>query len=187
MTAGVLLKPGREKPVLSRHPWVYKSALKRLSGDPRHGEIVSVQDSRGRFLAWGYFNGNSQIALRLMSWNPDEHIDSDFWRRRLAAAWLNRDALAKDPSTDAYRLVNAESDGLPGLIVDRYGSWLVIQFLIETRHVFLPYLLPQLEVVSFFLFPSARQLIPPALTPPDAFSPIEAVYFQFALIMAFGV
>lgn len=146
MTSGVVLKPGREKPVLNRHPWVYSGAIRRVSGDPENGEILPVRDSRGQFLAWGYFNGHSQIALRLCSWDPDERIDRDFWRRRLARAWLGRDQI-ETSSTTAYRLVNAESDGIPGLIVDRYGSWLVVQFLtmgMETRRDEMTLLLDEL-------------------------------------------
>ena len=147
MTSGVVLKPGREKPVLNRHPWVYSGAIRQVSGDPENGEILPVRDSQGQFLAWGYFNGHSQIALRLCSWDPDERIDTGFWRRRLARAWLGRKGLEGKSSTTAYRLVNAESDGLPGLIVDRYGSWLVVQFLtmgMETRRDEMTLLLDEL-------------------------------------------
>ncbi len=129
MTSQILLKSGREKPVRNRHPWVYSGAIRRVSGDPENGEILPVCDSSGDFLAWGYFNRHSQIACRLLSWDPDKVIDRDFWRQRLLRSMLGRQGLEEADHTTAYRLVNAESDGLPGLVVDRYGDWLVPQFL----------------------------------------------------------
>jgi len=127
--ARVILKRGREKPVLNRHPWVFSGAIKRVEGEVADGEVVAVADYRGRFLARGYLNRRSQIAVRLLTWDEGEVIGRDFWRRRLERAIASRQALADDPSTDAYRLVNAESDLLPGLILDRYGDYLVAQFL----------------------------------------------------------
>ena len=127
--ARVILKRGREKPILNRHPWVFSGAIKRIEGQCDDGDVVEVADWRGRFLARGYLNRRSQIAVRLLTWDEGEVIGRDFWRRRLERAIASRQALADDPSTDAYRLVNAESDLLPGLIVDRYGEYLVVQFL----------------------------------------------------------
>jgi 23S rRNA (cytosine1962-C5)-methyltransferase len=132
--ARVILKRGREKPVLNRHPWVFSGAIKRIEGEIADGEAVAVADYRGHFLARGYLNRRSQIALRLLTWDESEVIEGDFWRRRLEQAWASRQALADDPATKArlsaaYRLVNAESDLLPGLILDRYGDYLVAQFL----------------------------------------------------------
>ena len=75
--------------------------------------------------------------MRLLTWNPNDLIDEDFWRRRLRRAIAGRQALLESPDTDAYRLAYAESDGLPGLIVDRYGPWLVVQ-LAETPWGFAP-------------------------------------------------
>ena len=127
--AKILLKRGREKPVLNRHPWIFSGAIKRIEGEVADGEVVEAADYRGRFLARGYLNRRSQITVRLLSWDESEVIGGDFWRRRLEQAVASREALANDPSTDAYRLVNAESDLLPGLIVDRYGDYLAVQFL----------------------------------------------------------
>lgn len=125
----VLLKRGREKPVLNRHPWIFSGAIKRVEGEVADGDVVEVADCQGRFLARGYLNRHSQIAVRLLTWDEGEVIGGDFWRRRLEQAFAGRQALADDPATAAYRLVNAESDLLPGLIVDRYGDYLVVQFL----------------------------------------------------------
>ena len=127
--AQVTLKRGREKPVLNRHPWIFSGAIKRIEGEVADGDVVEVADYRGRFLARGYLNRRSQITVRLLTWDEGEVIEGDFWRRRLERAFASRQALADDPSTDACRLVNAESDLLPGLILDRYGDYLVVQFL----------------------------------------------------------
>jgi len=127
--ARVVLKRGREKPVLNRHPWIFSGAIKRIEGEVADGEVVVATDYRGRFLAQGYLNRRSQITVRLLTWDESEVIGGDFWRRRLERAFAGRRALVDDPSTDAYRLVNAESDLLPGLVLDRYGDYLVVQFL----------------------------------------------------------
>lgn len=127
--AQVILKRGREKPVLNRHPWIFSGAIKRIEGETADGEVVEVADYQGRFLARGYLNRRSQITVRLLTWDEGEVVGRDFWRRRLERAFTSRQALAGDSSTNAYRLVNAESDLLPGLILDRYGDYLVAQFL----------------------------------------------------------
>ena len=125
----VMLKKGREKPVRNRHPWVFSGAVSRIEGQVEDGNLVRVVDSRGAFLASGYLNRRSQIVVRLLTWNADEAIGAGFWRRRLERAIAGRERLAADPETNAYRLVHAEADGLPGLVVDRYGDWLVMQCL----------------------------------------------------------
>jgi 23S rRNA (cytosine1962-C5)-methyltransferase len=99
-------------------------------GTADDGEIVTVRDARGAFLARGYLNRRSQIAVRLLSWNEQERIDDTFWRQRIERAVARRVSLAVDPrTTTAYRLVYAESDLLPGLIVDSYAGFLVVQCL----------------------------------------------------------
>jgi 23S rRNA (cytosine1962-C5)-methyltransferase len=127
--AEVVLKRGREKPVLNRHPWIFSGAIKNIEGECADGDIVTVVDSRGSFLAQGYLNRRSQITVRLLSWIEEETIDRSFFRHRLEQAITVRRPLQEDPATNAYRLVNAESDFLPGLVVDRYNEYLVIQFL----------------------------------------------------------
>ncbi len=118
------------------HPWIFSGAIDGVTDDPTPGDIVDITDVRGGWLARGYYNPRSQIVVRLLTWARDEPIDDAFWRRRLAEAAARRSALAADPATDAYRLVYAESDRLPGLMVDRYDDWLVVQFLtlgVESR------------------------------------------------------
>lgn len=127
--ATLILKKGRAKPVLQHHPWVFSGAIARIEGEALDGDLVEVRDAGGNFLARGTLNRRSQITVRLLSWVEDEVIDGDFWRARLAQAIAGRQALASDPGTTAYRLVNAEADLLPGLIVDRYDDILVVQFL----------------------------------------------------------
>jgi 23S rRNA (cytosine1962-C5)-methyltransferase len=127
--ATVVLKPGRQKPVLNRHPWIFSGAVKRVEGQPQGGALVRVVDSRGAYLATGYWNRQSQIVVRLLSWDEGQPLDDEFWRRRLERAIAGRARLGIDAKSNAYRLVYAESDGLPGLIVDRYAGWLVVQCL----------------------------------------------------------
>jgi len=129
ITSQVLLKPGREKAANNRHPWIFSGSVSRVEGNPANGDVVDVWNSRARFVARGVYNQKSQIRVRLLTWNPNDLIDHDFWRRRLRRAIAGRQDLIMSQTTDAYRLVHAEADGLPGLIVDRYGPWLVVQFL----------------------------------------------------------
>ncbi len=125
----VRLKPDKEKSVRHRHPWIFSGAIARVEGAPAPGASVDVYSAKGEFLARGYYNPHSQITVRLLTWDADEEIGRAFWRKRLQAAMARRAAGADDPQTNAYRLAFAESDGLPGLIVDRYGDWLVLQAL----------------------------------------------------------
>jgi len=129
MGGTVVLKRNRAKPVLQRHPWIFSGAIARVEGEPSDGDVVDVHDVGGNWLARGALNRRSQIAVRLLTWRQDEPVDRDFWRKRLERSIAARQALADDPATTAYRLVHAESDYLPGLVVDRYGEWLVVQFL----------------------------------------------------------
>jgi 23S rRNA (cytosine1962-C5)-methyltransferase len=129
------LKKGRAKPVLRRHPWIFSGAIERVEGDPVDGDIVDVHDAGHNWLARGYINRRSQIRVRLLTWQQEQAIDQAFWARRLEQAITARRFLGlggsdqPHPATTAYRLVHAESDYLPGLIVDRYADWLVVQFL----------------------------------------------------------
>jgi len=125
----VILKPGKDKPVRGRHPWVFSGAIQRVEGKALDGSVVEVQAADGRWLARGYLNRRSQIAVRLLTWDEGEAIDGDFWARRLRRAIAARQTLTDEARTTAYRLVYAESDGLPSLIVDRYGDFLVLQSL----------------------------------------------------------
>lgn len=127
--ATVILKRGREKPVRNRHPWIFSGSVGRIDGTVEDGDLVHVADSKGGYLATGYLNRRSQIVVRLLTWQATERVDAGFWRRRLERAIAGRSRLFSDAATNAYRLVHAESDGLPGLVVDRYEDWLVLQCL----------------------------------------------------------
>lgn len=129
MNGTVILKRNRARPVLQRHPWVFSGAIERIEGEVADGDVVEVRDAGRNWLARGTLNRRSQIEVRLLTWRQDEPVDHAFWRRRLERAIAARRALASDPTTTAYRLVHAESDYLPGLVVDHYGEWLVVQFL----------------------------------------------------------
>ena len=123
------LKPGREKSLLRRHPWIFSGAIAGQESGLASGETVRVVDSRGNFLALGAYSPQSQIRVRIWSWEPDEKIGEAFFQSRLDRALGLRQTLLPSLHTNAYRLVHAESDGLPGLIVDRYDRGLVVQFL----------------------------------------------------------
>src|SRR5690606_36250387 len=113
-------------PILNKHPWIFSGAIADTHGNPKPGDIVTVESQRGDFLARGYWNPKSQIQVRILTWE-NEPIDADWWRRMLQRAFDARKFLASPDQFPAYRLVHAESDYLPGLIIDRYGDWLVLQ------------------------------------------------------------
>ena len=112
-----------------RHPWVFSGALAQNQGRFAPGETVELVSSRGEFLARGAVSPNSQITVRIWSFAAEERIDAGFFRDRLTRALARRRIMPDSPATSGLRLVNGESDGLPGLIVDRYGDFLVVQFL----------------------------------------------------------
>jgi 23S rRNA (cytosine1962-C5)-methyltransferase len=144
ITGKLILKKGREKPVKNQHPWVFSGAIDRVEGEAAAGSLVEILDSHGRFLATGYFNPSSQIRARILSWEADQVINESFWRSWIQRAIDGRLALNFDSQSNANRLVNAEADGLPGLIVDRYGEVLVMQCLtlgIDQRKLMLARLL----------------------------------------------
>jgi len=120
----IRLKPGKDRSVLRRHPWVFDGAIAKGGGDA--GETVRVESAEGQFLAWGAFSPASSIRVRAWSFDETQRIDADFLRATLARAIALRTRLGIE--SDGVRLVHGESDGLPGLIVDRYGDTLVAQF-----------------------------------------------------------
>jgi 23S rRNA (cytosine1962-C5)-methyltransferase len=112
---------------VQRHPWIFAGAVASVSGDPAAGDTVVVRSSTGAFLARAAYSPSSQIVGRIWSWDEAQSIDESFFENRIAKAVEARDALAE--TTTALRWVNAESDGLPGLIVDRYAGFAVCQIL----------------------------------------------------------
>lgn len=124
MAARLVLKPGREKSLLRRHPWIFSGAIAHLD-TVSPGDTVCVRDARGRFLAWAAANPHSQIVARVWSFAEEEHIDDRFFARRIASAVAAR--CHPEIPLAACRLVYGESDGLPGVIADRYGDTAVLQ------------------------------------------------------------
>ncbi|MEY5099757.1 MAG: hypothetical protein RJA36_2476 [Pseudomonadota bacterium] len=120
----IRLKPAKDKSLLRRHPWVFDGAIAKGGGDA--GETVRVESAEGRFLAWGAYSPQSRIRVRVWSFDEGQRIDAAFLRERLRRAIALRAPLRID--SDGVRLVHGESDGLPGLVVDRYGDTLVAQF-----------------------------------------------------------
>jgi len=121
----IRLREGRERSLLRRHPWVFEGSIEKGKADP--GETVRIEASDGRFLGWAFYSPTSSIRARVWSFDEAERIDSAFFERRIARALAMRSRLAI--ASDAMRLVHGESDGLPGLVVDRYADTLVAQFL----------------------------------------------------------
>ena len=123
------LKPGRERSLLRRHPWVFSGAVAKVHGSPQSGDSVEVRSADGGFLAWAAYSPVSQIRARVWSIEEAEVPGPELFRKRIEAALALRRAAVPPETTDALRLVHGESDGLPGLIADRYGGTLVVQIL----------------------------------------------------------
>ncbi len=117
----------RVGPIRGRHPWVFSGALQTIPEGLKSGDPVLLVDQQGNFLATGYFNSYSQMAVRLWGFEDEEAVDETFFRKRIHAALELRLAYVASESTDSYRLIHAENDYLPGLIVDRYGEYLSLQ------------------------------------------------------------
>ena len=126
MTPTIQLKPGKEKRVYTLHPWIFKSDIDKELNGSTAGDIVDIISSKGKFLARGYYNPNSQIALRIMTYNEEEAVDRDLIFRRIHEAVEYRRTFA---DLKSCRLVFAESDRLPALIVDAFDDVLVLQCL----------------------------------------------------------
>jgi 23S rRNA (cytosine1962-C5)-methyltransferase len=127
--SSITLKPDREKSLLRKHPWIFSNAIGRVDGSPMPGETVEIQNDRGEWLARGAWSPQSQISIRVWTFDQSETIDEAFFNRRLSLAIERRKSLGFLGPDGACRLVNAESDGLPGLVVDRYADFSVCQFL----------------------------------------------------------
>jgi 23S rRNA (cytosine1962-C5)-methyltransferase len=124
----VVLKPGREKSLVRRHPWIFSGAIAKVEGEPGSGETVQVRASAGEALGVAAYSPHSQIRARVWAWD-DAQIDARFFKARVEDAASARTALRIDQWSDAWRLVHGESDGLPGVIADLYGDTAVMQLL----------------------------------------------------------
>ena len=121
----IRIKEGKERSLQRRHPWLFESALAKGGGDA--GETVRVESAQGEFLAWAAYSPASKIRARIWSFDEKQRIDAAFFTQRVVAAVRARARF--DIRSDGLRLIHGEADGLPGLIVDRYGDTLVAQFL----------------------------------------------------------
>ena len=126
--AQLILKAGKERSLLRRHPWIFEGAVARLAGRAQSGDTVEVVDETGRLLGRAAWSPDSRIRARMWSFNPAESVDDAFIKRRVAAALARRAALPELAGQEGLRLIHAESDGLPGVICDRYRDTLVLAF-----------------------------------------------------------
>lgn len=124
--AQVILKPRKARPFFGRHPWVLDSAVDHVEGQPADGAVVDLLADNGKFVARGLYNSHSRIRVRLYSWTA-EPLDTGFWKSRIERAVEHRRRLGYDAADGAARLIYSEADGLSGLVVDRYGAYLVVQ------------------------------------------------------------
>jgi 23S rRNA (cytosine1962-C5)-methyltransferase len=127
MTPQILLKRGREKSVRLRHPWIFAGALAAHDPSMEPGSTVDILSHEGEWLARGAYNARSQIAIRIWTWKESQIIDDAFFKTKLSQSIALRQPLRA--RTNAMRIVNAENDGLPGLIIDQYAEYAVLQFL----------------------------------------------------------
>jgi len=125
----VTLKKGKEKAALQRHPWIFSGAIEKVKGNPENGEVVRVLAADKDFLAYGYFNENSRVAVRMLEWDADQVIDKSWYQKKLQSAIAARAHVLKRGDTNTCRLVFSEADFLPGLIVDQYADFLSLQIL----------------------------------------------------------
>ena len=123
----ISIKKGREWQLLRGHPWLFSGAISQAPGKAEAGSLVDLVDLNGNFVARGYYNANCDIAVRVLTHDPDEVIDSQFFAQRIESAKALRRQSIDQVSTNVYRLINSEGDFLPGYIVDFYDDVLVVQ------------------------------------------------------------
>ena len=149
----VRLKKGKEKAVKQLHPWVFSGAIDHIKGSPENGDIVMVTDNNNDFLAYGFFNDKSRVAVRLLEWNMETEINESWWRKKIATAVKYREHLYTE-NTNTYRLIFSEADFIPGLIVDRYADFLSVQILTSgverIKHIILDELQKLLDLKGIF-------------------------------------
>ncbi|MDA9555475.1 class I SAM-dependent rRNA methyltransferase [Pelobium sp.] len=143
----IILKKGKEKAVLQKHPWVFSGALQQVKGKPKNGDLVKLFAFDNEFLAYGYFNGSSRVAVRLLSWDEEIIPGEQWWRERLRTALATRQTVLNS-STNACRLVFSEADYLPGLIVDKYDQYLSLQILTSGVENMKPVILDELQKLT---------------------------------------
>lgn len=140
----VILKKGKEKAVLQRHPWVFSGAIEKVKGKPVNGDVVQLLNSQGEFMAYGFYNDQSRVTLRLLEWNKDAQINEAWFREKVAIAVKSRDNILAN-GTNTCRLIFSESDYLPGLIVDKYAGHLAVQVLTSGIQNVMPVIIDELK------------------------------------------
>ncbi|EGN75726.1 Putative SAM-dependent methyltransferase [Idiomarina sp. A28L] len=128
MAEQIIIKSGREKSLRRRHPWVFSGAIHKIQGKPELGATINVVTDKGEFLGVAAYSPHSQIRARIWSFTEGTEINHAFFRKRILAAQALRETLV-EPITNAYRIIAGESDGLPGVTIDRYADVLVLQLL----------------------------------------------------------
>jgi len=143
-TLTLRIKKERTGPILGRHPWVFSQAIEHIPEGIASGTPVRLIEPSGRYLASGYFNSYSQIAVRIWGYEEAEEIDKDFFLKRILRAARIRQSYLEVELTDSYRLINSENDLIPGLVVDKYSDYLVIQCHTSGIELWLPQIIDAL-------------------------------------------
>ena len=125
----IILKKGREKSLLRRHPWIFSNSISDVQGDVVSGDLIDIYDYKNQWLAKGSYSSSSQIRSRVWSFDSSENIDQQFFLKKLKKAFNLRQLIKTNINSNAYRLIAAESDELPGTIIDIYNNNVVVQFL----------------------------------------------------------
>lgn len=141
----IILKKGKEKAVLQRHPWVFSGAIEQVKGKPANGDIVRLINAKGDFMAYGFYNDQSRVALRLLEWDEAVTVDEAWFRTKVAEAVAGRNDLLSSGATNTCRLIFSESDYLPGLIVDKYADHLAVQVLTSGIEKMMPVIIDELQ------------------------------------------
>jgi 23S rRNA (cytosine1962-C5)-methyltransferase len=143
----IVLKKGKEKAVLHRHPWVFSGAIENVKGKPTNGDIVRLINAKGDFMAYGFYNDQSRVALRLLEWDENIAVDEAWFRNKVAVAVAGRSELLSTGATNTCRLIFSESDYLPGLIVDKYADHLAVQVLTSGIEKMMPVIIDELRIL----------------------------------------
>ncbi|TWR29946.1 class I SAM-dependent rRNA methyltransferase [Mucilaginibacter pallidiroseus] len=143
----VVLKKGKEKAVLQKHPWVFSGAIEHVKGKPANGDIIRLLDGKKQFLGYGFYNDQSRVAVRLLEWNEDTAVNEDWFRQKVRTAVAGRAHILEDGSTDTCRLIFSEADYLPGLIVDKYADHLSVQVLTSGMQNAMPVIIDELNAL----------------------------------------
>ncbi|WP_028296497.1 class I SAM-dependent rRNA methyltransferase [Olivibacter sitiensis] len=124
----IILNKGKDKAAWQVHPWIFSGAIAKIKGKPGNGDLVEVVNANDDFVAYGYYNDESRVAVRLLEWNRAIQVDTDWWREKVAKAITARKSIF-NADTDTARLIFSEADFLPGLIADKYGDFISVQVL----------------------------------------------------------